>query len=211
MPYYYYEAATTEGRVTRKILKARDKKDADHRLRESGLRPMLIENFRATRKKKEQKALHTRHIIRNTLAVVLGISLVGGVAVYLMVLDLSSIKSHEVQELADRGIIDKIAPSAIVASGEERPFANGVKEELDAAYPDTFGGITIENHYLMLIYVKKRNNLADSDLRQIASLLATTFQKRFDLKSCMVQMVYNEKTIAQARFRLGEAVVIDVF
>jgi hypothetical protein len=211
VPYYYYEAATTEGRITRRILKARDKKDVDHRLRESGLRPMLIENYRTTKKKKKQKALHTRHIIRNTLAAVSGISVVGGVAAYLIVLDLSSTKSQEVQNLAKRGIVDEVAESIIIASDEVRPFATGVMEELNAAYPDTFGGITIEHKYLMLIYVKNRRNLTNADLRQITSLLATTFQKRFDLKSCMVQMVHNKKTIAQGSFRFGEEMIIDVF
>ena len=60
MPYYYFEAATAEGKIQKKILKARDKKDADSRLRGLGLHPMLIENARVAKRKKEQKALHTR-------------------------------------------------------------------------------------------------------------------------------------------------------
>ena len=60
MPYYYFEAITVEGRTRKKVLKARDKKEADKRLRDSGLRPVLIENARVVRKKKQQKAIHTR-------------------------------------------------------------------------------------------------------------------------------------------------------
>lgn len=214
MPYYYYEAATTEGRITKKILKARDKKDADHRLRESGLRPMLIENFKALKKKKEeQKALHTRHIIRNALAAVSGLSLVGGVAAYLIVIDLSSIQNQkfEVKDLAKVGIVDEKAEGIInVSDDEERVFASGVLEELNAAYPNTFGGITIEHKYLMLVYVKSRRNLTDANLRQITSLIATAFQTHFDLKSCTVLMIHKNNTIAEGQCRRGEEPRIEV-
>ena len=214
MPYYYYEAATTEGRVTKKILKARDKKDADHRLRELGLRPMLIENFKATKKKKKQKALHTRHIIRNALAAVSGISLVGGVAAYLIVIDLSSIQNQkfEVKDLAKVGIVEEQAEGVInVSDDEERVFATGVLEELNDAYSNTFGGITIEHKYLMLVFVKRRRNLTDANLRQITSLIAAAFQRHFDLKSCTVLMIHKKDTIAQGQCRRGEEARIEIF
>jgi hypothetical protein len=213
VPYYYYEAATTEGRVTRKILKARDKKDADHRLRESGLRPMLIENFKTTKKKKKQKALHTRHIIRNTLAAVSGISLVAGVAAYLIVLDLGSIQRFDVQKLAKSGMVPEAGKIIHAKTPEEREFATGVKKELDASYPDTFGGITIEDTHLMIVYIEERRNITDDNLRQITSLIYSAFQRHFNIKSATVIMYDSKKkeTIAQAQGRRGEEVGIAVF
>ena len=55
MPYYYFEAVTAEGKIQKKLLKARDKTDADTRLRASGLRPMLIESYRAKKKKTKNR------------------------------------------------------------------------------------------------------------------------------------------------------------
>jgi hypothetical protein len=194
VPYYYYEAATTEGRITKRILKARDKKDADHRLRESGLRPMLIENFKTVKKKKqEQKVLRTRHIIRNTLAVVTGVSLVCGVGAYLIIIDLSSIKGFDVQDLAEKGIVKEVAEGTLNVSDEERPFATEVWQELNEVYPDTFGGITIERHYLMLVYLKQRKNLTEAELRQVTLLITGAFGRYFDLETCLVLMVHDGK------------------
>ena len=54
MPYYYFEAITVDGQVRKKILRARDKKDADKQLRNSGLQPILIESAHAAKKKKQK-------------------------------------------------------------------------------------------------------------------------------------------------------------
>lgn len=213
MPYYYFEAVTAEGEIQKKILKARDRSDADSRLRESGLRPMLIESYRAKKKKKKRKALHTRHIIRNTFAVVVSISLVGGVAAYLIVLDLGSIQRFDIQALAKGGIVPEADSVVHAKTPEEREFALGVKRELDASYPDTFGGITIEGKHLMVVYVKERRNLTDDNLRQITSLICSAFQRHFDIKTSTVMVVEtrSKETIAQAQGRRGEKVRVDVF
>lgn len=212
MPYYYFEAVTAEGEIQKKILKARDRSDADSRLRESGLRPMLIESYRAKKKKKKRKALHTRHIIRNTFAIVMSISLVGGVAAYLIVLDLGSIQTFDIQKLAKVGIVTKAESITYARTPEEREFARGVKRELDASYPDTFGGITIEGKHLMVVYVIERRNLTDDDLRQITSLICSAFQKHFDIKTSTVMMVEtrSKDTIAEARGRRGEKMRVEV-
>lgn len=213
MPYYYFEAVTAEGEIQKKILKARDRSDADSRLRESGLRPMLIESYRAKKKKKKRKALHTRHIIRNTFAVVVSISLVGGVAAYLIVLDLGSIQRFDIQKLAKGGIVPEADKIVHAKTPEEREFALGVKSELDASYPDTFGGITIEGRHLMVVYVKERRNLTDDNLRQITSLICAAFQNHFDIKNSTVIIVEtrSKETIAQAQGRRGEKVRVEVF
>ncbi len=213
MPYYYFEAVTAEGKIQKKLLKARDKTEADTRLRASGLRPMLIESYRAKKKKTKRKTLHTRHIIRNTLAGVVSISFVGGVAVYLIALDLSSIQRFDIQKLARGGIVPEAESLVHANTREEREFALGVKRELDASYPDTFGGITIEGKHLMIVYVKERRNLTDDNLRQTTSLIYAAFQRHFAIKSSIVLMVEagSKETIAQAQGRRGEGVRVEVF
>jgi hypothetical protein len=213
LPYYYFEAVTSEGIIQKKLLKARDKTDADTRLRELGLRPMLIESYRVKKKKTKRKALHTRHIIRNTFAMVVSISLVGGVAAYLIALDLSSIQRFDVQKLAKGGIVPEAEKLIHAKTPEEREFALGVKRELDASYPDTFGGITVEGTHLMIVYVKERRNLTDDNLHQITSLIYAAFQRHFDIKSSIVLMVEvgSKETIAQAQGRRGEELRVEVF
>ena len=213
MPYYYFEAVTAEGKIQKKLLKARDKAEADTRLRASGLRPMLIESYRVKKKKKQRKALHTRHIIRNTFALVISVSIIGGVGAYLVALDLSSIERFDVQKLAKGGIVPEAENLVHAKTPEERVFALGVKRELDASYPGTFGGITVEGRHILIVYVKERRDLTDDGLHQVTSLIYTAFQRHFDIKSSIVLMVEvaSKETIAQAQGRRGEKVRVEVF
>jgi hypothetical protein len=208
VPNYYCEAATTEGRVTKKILKARDKKDADHRLRASGLRPMLIENFKTTKKKQKQKALHTRHIIRNTLAAVSGISLVGGVAAYLIILDINSIKSDKltVKKLTTTGIVSGISPSVVQAdTPEERTYGGEVLGILNTNYDDSFSGATLRKKTVIIIYVKEgRANFSDEILDSISTMVNYDFQREFGKSDCRVFInLSDEKSLAMSRYHNG--------
>jgi len=213
VPYYYYEAATTEGKIQKKILRARDKKDADHRLRQSGLRPMLLENYKTTKKKKKQKALHTRHIIRNTLSVVVSISLVGGVAGYLIMLDIGSLERLTVEKLSSSGIVPAMSPGIIEAdSPEARRYASEVLGILNTNYPDSFSGATIRRKSLMILYVKEgKEKFSDEILGSVATMVTRDFQREFDTTSCTVFInLSNEETLAESRYRRGE-VTTDVY
>lgn len=205
MPYYYFEAATADGRIRKKILRARDKKDADSRIRSSGLRPMLIESTHAIKKKKQEKALHTRHIVQNTLLTVAGISLVGGIAGYLIMLDFSSAERFDVETLSRSGIVSHASSIINAESQEERDFARDVFGIWDMSYPDSISGIEIKHKGLMLIYVKGgRKKFGDDSLRLLASTVARAFQRRFGTNNCMVLVVHGNDTLAESRYRKGE-------
>lgn len=206
MPYYYFEAAAADGKIQKKILKARDKKDVDLRLRNSGLRPMLVENYRVTKKKKRQKALHTRHIIRNTLSAVACVSLVGGVAAYFVMLDIGSLQRVDLKNLARSGIVRE-APGVVSSnSAEGREFASEVLGALNTNYPETFTGATVERKSLMVIYMKKkRSGFSDEALESIVTMLTRAFQREFDTSNCMVFIVRADgETMAECRYRRGD-------
>jgi hypothetical protein len=207
VPYYYFEAATAEGKIRKQILKARDRKAADHRLRESGLRPMLIENYRTTKKKKKRKALHTRHIVRNSLLVVVCISLVGGVAAYMIILDIGAIEGLTVEKLATSGIMPGMAPGIIESDTPEgREYANSVLGILNTNYPDSFSGATIRRKSMMVIYVKKGNaKFTDEFLDSIATMITHDFQREFKTSSCTVFInMGDDETLAESRYRRGQ-------
>lgn len=205
MPYYYFEAATADGSIRKKILKARDKKDADSKIRSSGLRPMLIESAHAIKKKKQEKALHTRRIVQNTLLSVAGISLVGGIAGYLIMLDFSSVERFDVETLSRSGIVSQASSIINAESQEERDFARDVFGIWDMSFPDSISGIEIRHRGLMLIYVKGgRKKFSDAGLRSLASTVARAFQRRFGTNNCMVLVVHGNDTVAESRYRKGE-------
>lgn len=212
VPYYYFEAATADGKIRRKVLKARDKSAADHRIREWGLHPILIESAHVA-KKKRLKTLHVRHIVRDTLLAVTGISLVGGVAAYFIILDFASPDKLDVQKLVHSGIVSEASGVIHAKTPEERAFAREVRGVLDSSFPEAFGGITIERKFLMLVYVKERGKLTDADLEHIASVVTGAFQRRFDSRSCTLLLVHgkDKQTIAEGRCRRGETADVLIY
>jgi len=192
VPYYYCEAATADGRIHKKILKASDKKHADTKIRDSGLRPMWIEDYHVV-KKKRQEALHKRHIMRDTLLAVAGVSLIGGIAAYFIVLDITSSSRTP-------GIIN-------AETQEEREFAREARRALEASFPDSFGGITIERKFLMIIYIKNRKQFTDEELDSIVSIMTAGLYRRFEASNCRVFLVHGKRgkveTIAEGRFVRG--------
>ncbi len=202
MPYYYFEAVTTDGRVRKKVLKARDKKDADQQLRNSGLHPILIESARIARKKKQEKQIGMRRVVRKTLLFTGGISLVGGIAMYLIVLDLSTVNRFDVQTLSHSGIISQSSNIINAKTQEERDFAREIFGIWETNFPDSVSGIEIKHKGLMLLYLKMEGErFGREDLRAMATTLTRAFQRRFDSSECMVLIVHEDKTIAESRYR----------
>ena len=210
VPYYYCEAATANGRIHKKILKASDKKHADTKIRDSGLRPMWIEDYHVV-KKKRQEALHKRHIMRDTLLAVAGVSLIGGIAAYFIVLDVTSSSRLDIQQLARSGIVSQTPGIINAETQEEREFAREARRALEASFPDSFGGITIERKFLMIIYIKNRKQFADEELDSIVSIMTASLYRRFGASNCRVFLVHGKRgkveTIAEGEFVRGEVKV----
>jgi hypothetical protein len=200
VPFYYFEAATADGKIQKKVLRAIDRKDADRRLRESGLCPILIESARAVKKKKREKALHTRRTVGNALLFVAGISLVGGIAGYLVMLDLRA-----AQSTIPAGIISYASNVNYGKTPDQRKFANKVDGLLKSSFPGSFRAVTVRNKSLMLIYAdEKRATFNEGSLESIASMVTRGFQRKFDTKTCTVCIVKGEKEIAKGRYWNGK-------
>lgn len=202
MPYYYSEAATVDGRIHKKIVRARDKKDADRQLRSSGLRPMLIETARAKKKQKEQK-LEKIQRVRNVLFLVGGIAIIS-VGTYLMMLDFDASAKLDMGSLSGAGIEN--APSVINAtSPEERDFAYEVFRIWEKSFPQTLKSVDSNRKYLMVLYLKtKRSKFKDDELTAMVKTINRFYQRRFDTKVCEVLVVDRKgNTIAKSQFQQG--------
>lgn len=211
MPYYYFEAVTAEGRMRKRVLKARDKKDADKQIRSSGLHPVLIESARIAKKRKQERAVHTRRIIRNTFLMVTSISLVGGIATYLIVLDLGKVDRFDVQALSRSGIISKSSSIINAQTKEERDFAREVFGLWEMSFPDTVSGLEIKHKGLMLLYIKTGAEMFGSaDLRAMTATLTRAFQRRFDTYNCIVLIVHEDQTVAEGRYQ-NKNVTVSVY
>jgi len=205
MPYYYFEAVSIEGRTQKKILKARDKKEADKRLRDSGLQPILIENAKITRKKKQQKKVTTRRTVRSTLFSVAGVSLVGGIAAYLIMLDMSKVNRFDVQTLARSGVVADTPGIINAKPGEQRDFAREVFGAWEMIYPDTLSGIEVKHKGLMLLYFKPgRKRFHKDDMKLRVSSIASAFHRRFETTNCMVLGSRGDETLFESQFRDGK-------
>ena len=204
MPYYYFEAITVEGRTRKKVLKARDKKEADKRLRDSGLRPVLIENARVVRKKKQQKAIHTRRIVRNAFFSITGVSLAGGIAAYLIMLDIA-FRRPDAQTLARSGLVAHSANIINASSPEQRKFARKIYGIWDMNFPESISGIEVKHKSLLLLYVNKEwKGFDEDDLASQASALVQALHRRFHSSDCRVFVVRGEDTLIESRFRRGK-------
>jgi hypothetical protein len=202
MPYYYFEAITVTGHTQKKVLKARDKKEADKRLRNSGLQPILIENAHVAKKKKQAKKVQTRRTFRNTLLTVASVSLVGGIAAYLMMLDVGSPDKFKSKTLARSGIVAHSTNIINAKTREEREFAREMFGIWEMAFPDSVSGIEINHKGLMLLYVKEgKGDFNKDDLRFQAESMVRALQRRFEASNCIVLVVRGEKTLAEAKFR----------
>ena len=203
MPYYYFEAVADDGQVRKKILKARDRKDADRQIRGSGLHPILIENARTTQKKREEKHVGTRRIFRKTLLLVAAISLVGGIATYLIMLDLSSVERLDVQALTRSGIIAETPGVINAETSDEREFAGESRGMWETVFPGSTSGVTVKRKVLMLVYVKAgREMFREEDLSSMTGTLNLAFHKRFNTNS-VVLIVHEGETLAESRFQGG--------
>lgn len=204
MPYYYFEAVSIKGRTQKKVLKARDKKEADKRLRDSGLQPILIENAKIAREKKQQKKVTTRRTVRSTLFFVAGVSLVGGIAAYLIMLDVSKVNRFDVQTLTRSGMISQSSSIINANTQEGVDFAREVFGIWQMSFPDTLSGIEIKHNGLMLIYIKSgKKRFREEDLNSLASTLALALNRRFDNASSMVLVVRDDKTLVESQVRKG--------
>lgn len=208
MPYYYFEAVTATGEVRKKVFKARDRTEADRRLRDSGLRPILIESARVAKKRQKAKQYETRKVIRNALSLAASVSVVAGIATYLVMLDLSVSEQPDIKALSHSGIVT-LSPGVINAeTSEEREFARQITTFLNQRFPDFVSGITIKHRSLMMIYVKydRRAYGSDDEWRLLTKAITTTFQKRFGTTHCTVYVVEKDtqKTLTEGRFRSGE-------
>lgn len=205
MPYYYFEAVSIEGRTQKKILKARDKKEADKRLRDSGLQPILIENAKIARKKKQQKKVAVRRTACSMLSFVAGVSLVGGIAAYLIMLDVSKVNRFDVQTLARSGQVS-VNPGIINAkTQEERDFGRDVFGAWEMVFPDTIRGIDIRHKGLMLINFKQgKRRFNKEDMKQQASVIAYAFHRRFNKTNCLVLGSRGDETLFESQCRDGK-------
>lgn len=202
MPYYYFEAVAADGHVRKRVLKARDKKDADRQIRSSGLQPFLIESAQVARKKKQEKQVHTRRILRHTLYAVASLSLVGGVAAYLVVLDLSHVDRFDVKALSRSGIVSQSSMIIDGKSQEERDFAREIYSIWEMSFPESISGVEIKHKGLMLLYVKRgKEQFNKADLRVMTATLVRAFQRRFDTVNCIVLIVHEDQTIAESRYQ----------
>ena len=205
MVHYYFEAVTADGHIRKRILKAIDKKDADKQLRNSGLRPILIERARTTRKKKVEKRMEVRRLMQRTLLLVTTVSLVGGVGAYLIVLDLASVEKLDVKALSRSGMISQ--SNAIIRgdSPEDRAFARQIYGFLEAKFPEAISGIEVRNKGLMLLDVRLgKGGLRKADIRPLATTLTRGFQQHYDTSTCLVLIAHKNETIAESRFRHGD-------
>ncbi|MBI5118482.1 hypothetical protein HZA56_18565 [Candidatus Poribacteria bacterium] len=212
MPYYYFEAATSDGHIQKKILKAKDKKEADKQLRHFGLRPILIEDAHAARKKKQEHQIATRRrvkgVLRKTLIAVAAVSLVGGIATYLILLDLGRGERLDVSTLSRSGIVAQSSNIVNAGTPEEREFGREVFGLWEMSFPDTLSGIEIKHKGLMLVYVKQgKERFGEDSLRSLASTIVRAFQRRFQTASCIVLIVHESETVAEGRFQSGEVKV----
>ncbi|MBI4830023.1 MAG: hypothetical protein HY801_00385 [Candidatus Lindowbacteria bacterium] len=208
MPYYYFEAATADGQIQKKILKARDKKEADQQLRHFGLRPIVIESAQVVRKKKQEQQLATRRVIkgflRKTFFFVAGISLVGGIATYLVLLDVSRVERLDVSTLSRSGIVAQSTNIINAETPEEREFGREVFGLWEMSFPDSLSGIEIKHKGLMLVYVKQgKDRFGEDSLRALASTITRAFQRRFQTANCIVLIAHESETIAESRFQDG--------
>jgi hypothetical protein len=202
MPYYYSEAAAADGRIHKRILKAFDEKDADRQLRRLGLHPMFIESTQKLREKKQEKALHTRHIVRNTICIVAAISLVCGIAGYLVLLDLKADQSG-----VPSGIVAYASDINYGDTPVERRFASHVDELLETNFPGCFRNVTVKKKSVMLIYENEERERLESGVEEsILTMLTRGFQREFNTRRCEVFFVRHERTIASARYQDGKVI-----
>ena len=209
MVHYYFEAVNADGNIRKKILRARDKKDADKQLRNSGLRPILIEKARVTRKKKIERRIEIRRFMQKTLLLVTSFSLVGGVGAYLIVLDLATVEKLDVKALSRSGMISQSNAIIRADTPEERNFARQIYGYLETNYPEAIKGIEIRRKGLMLLDVRLgKGGLRKRDLQTLASTLTRGFQDHFDTATCIVLIVHKDETIAESRFRGGDVTTV---
>jgi len=209
MVHYYFEAVTPNGHIRKKFLRAKDKKDADKQLRNSGLRPILIERARVTQRKKRERKIEIRRIMQRTGLFVTGISLVGGIGTYLIVLDLTSVQKLDVKALSRSGMISQSNAMIRADTSEERDFALQLYGHLEANFPECVRGIEIKRGGLMLVDVKLgKGGFRKSDLQTLATTLTRGFQKRFDTTSCLVLIVHENETLVESRYRGGNVTTV---
>jgi hypothetical protein len=205
VPYYYFEAVTADGHLRKKFLKARDKKDADKQIRSSGLHPILIEGARFAQKKKQEKQVGTRRILQRTILFVASISLVVGIAAYLIMLDLSSVERFDVRALSRAGIISQTSSMINAKTQEERDFAREMWSMWDQSFPDSIAGIEIKHKGLMLVNVKFTHQRFDDDtLGAMAEMLNRAFHRRFQTSNSKVLIVHENETLAESTIQGDE-------
>jgi len=205
MPYYYFEAVASDGHIQKKILRARDRKDADRQLRSSGLHPIVIESARVAKKKKQEKQLSTRRIVRNTFLSVTGISLVLGVAIYMVVLDLSHVEGYDVKALSRSGIISQSSDIVYARTPEEREFGREMSALWEMHFPDSISGIDIQRKTLMMLHTKKGiEGFAKEDLELTISAMTYALYRRFESPSPIVMIAVKDQIIAEGRYINGE-------
>jgi hypothetical protein len=143
--------------------------------------------------------------VRDTLSAVAGISLVGGIAAYFIVLDITSPEGFDFQSLARSGIVSETPGIINTETREERAFAIDAREALETKFSaNSFGGITIERKFLMVIYIKNRKEFTDEDLEDVATSMTRGLYRRFKRPNCMVLLVHREKTIATGQYIDGK-------
>lgn len=209
MPYYYFEAVASDGHVQKKILRARDKKDADRQLRNSGLQPIVIESARVAKKKKQEKQLTLRRMVRNTLLFVAGISSVLGVAIYFVVLDLSHVEGYDVKALSRSGIISQSSDIVYARTPEEREFGREMSALWETHFPDSISGIDIQRKTLMMLHTKRGiEGFTKEDLESVTSAMTYALQRRFESPSPIVMIAHNDEIIAEGRYINHEVITM---
>jgi len=170
---------------------------------------LFIERARVTRRKRLEKRIEVRRIMQKALLSMATLSLVV-VVIYLIVLDLTSVEKIDVKALSRSGMISQSNAIIRADSPEERDFALQVYGHLETNFPESISGIEIRPGGLMLLYVRlEQGPLRRSDLRPLARTLTRGFQKRFDLSTCIVLIVNENKTVVEGRFRDDTVTLVD--
>lgn len=193
---FYYRAYNQAGQKISGTIKEFDLRAANVVLRDSGLRPYFLHDYRELKLVLRQRRKRRKRLLIGG-AVAIALALVASGA---MVGFAGRERAPNMQDLSATGFGEGLPGLIVADTKEERDFAKRIQELWEAFIPGLVEGVELKKLFMTLYVSRDVRKVDDTDLEVLATNTAKALQREFRLSGCTLWIVHNDETIMEVKY-----------
>lgn len=193
---FYYRAYNQAGQKISGTITEFDLRAANVVLRDSGLRPYFLHDYKELKMVLRQRRKRRRRIlIGGAISIALALVASGAIVGFA-----GRERAPSVQDLHAAGLGEGLPGMIVANSKEERDFARRIQQLWEGFLPGLVEGVELKKLFMTLYVSSQIRQMSDNDLEVLATNTAKALQRRFDLSGCTLWIVYKDETVMEVKY-----------